>query len=237
MNPKFLLTKFIIIFIGAMLSVINAQSNWLLTVSLQTLADTYNYSSFRYTEGKINFYYSGMGNWTISLLRPLKETQADTNERFSNIYLSPFTNSNNIDNAFSPLPTNTYVRLPISLYFKNKGEYIYGLSINMRKSNKNIFEFGSIGYVVIKNPLHNNHRNPLSYGLGIGKYFLRKSLISWIYYHSYSIIVEDYKPPKLITIGLNYKIYRDMILYLIETFELSKNYSENSFAGGLKWNF
>lgn len=229
-----------IIFPVLMLDVINAQNGWSIAINLQLVGGSYTFDKNNFNKNKIIYYYSGLGNWAISLLAPLKTSEITPQRADSLIF--PFIKEtytgNIINDIFFPpaFNINTYVKLPMIPYSKKKGEYNYGFSVTLRKLNKVFFGFANLGYIVIANPLHNNHRNPLSYGFGIGKYFYEKLLTSWVFYHSYSAIVEDYKPPTLISIGVNYKIYRDVIIYLIDTLEVSKSYSGNSFSGGLRWN-
>ncbi len=229
-----------VILISIMLDVINAQNGLSITVNLQSVGGNYTFYNNSYNNDKINFYYSGIGNWTISLLASIKNAKTAAERAVPQTFtFVKWTNPSNIINDIFFPPAfniNTYVKLPMAPYSKRKGEYSYGFSVTLRKLNKSFFAFASLGYAIIASPLHINYRNPLSYGFGIGKFFYEKSLTSWFFYHSYSKIIENNEPPELISVGFNYRIYTNVIIYFLETLELSGNYSENSFSGGLKWN-
>lgn len=258
MNWKFLLNIVIVVYVMIKPYTVAAQKGWLITGNLQYVSGNY---TFDYNN-KINFYYSGIGNWNISIsvpialpeekmlynkkkILPKNETESKrfndslNKDIFSyNYSLARETNFNDfVENSFFPqaFNINTYVRLLTAVCTRRKGEYNYGFSVTLEKLNRNYFWFGSLGYVVINNPMHTDYKNSLSYGFGIGKNLYKELLSLLIFYQSYTTITEDIIPPKLLSIGMNYRIYDDLSIYLIETLELSKNYSENSFSGGLKW--
>jgi len=240
MNSKFLI-RFVMAFFPILIfDVVNAQDSWSIAIHLQYVSGDYSFDKNNFNKNKFNFYYSGSGNWSISLLTSLKTSEITTVRVDSQIFpfMKKIYTGNIINDIFFPpaFNINTYVKLPMMQYSKKTGEYNYGFSVTLMKLNKDFFGFANLGYILIANPLHINHKNPLSYGFGIGKYFYKKLLTSWVFYHSYSAIVENYKSPTLLSIGLNYRIHRDVIIYLIETLEVSKSYSENSFSGGLRWN-
>ena len=262
MNWKFLLIAVIVIFITFIPNTINSQTGWSITANLQYVGGNYDFDNYN----KINFYYSGIGNWNISLSVPLIVTNnklfygdmgklnrkedkmasdigngglIPNHDRLSNNYsllrdasLGDITKENLFPQT---LNLNTFVKLPTAVCSKRKGEYNYGFSVTISKLSKNIFGFGSLGYVFIKNPMHAVYINALSYGFGLGKHFYNKTLLLFLYIHSYNLLNEVYGQPRFFTVGFNYNLLNNISIYFLETVELSKVYSEFSYSYGLKW--
>ncbi|MCL4551104.1 MAG: transporter [Bacteroidetes bacterium] len=143
------------------------------------------------------------------------------------------------DNAslFS-LTLNSFVKFPTANNSQGlgTGKFDYGASATVRQTVGNYLAFADLGYIEIGKPANINYKNPVSYGLGVGRYFDNGNYSLLLYYQAYTTIIEGYDAPKLLSLGFNYKINPGFTLSLIGGAGLSKVTSDFSFSTGLEWN-
>ena len=143
------------------------------------------------------------------------------------------------DNAslFS-ITLNSFVKFPTANNSQGlgTGKFDVGVSATIRQTVKSYLAFADVGYIEIGKPASINYKNPISYGLGVGRYFDESNYSLLLYYQAYTTIIEGYDSPKSISLGFNYKIDQRLTLSLIGAAGLSKVTSDFSFSSGSEWN-
>ena len=136
------------------------------------------------------------------------------------------------------LNLNPFVKIPTANETKGlgTGEFDYGISATAKKTFDTFVTFADLGYIIIGKPESINYKNPLSYGLGFGKFFNDGNYSLLLYYQAYTTILEGYDSPELLSLGFNYKLNPVLTLSFIGSAGLSKVTSDYSFSSGLKWN-
>jgi len=133
---------------------------------------------------------------------------------------------------------NSFVKFPTANSNKGlgTGEFDYGISATVRKTFNDFVAFADLGRIQIGDPANINYKNPMNYGLGVGKFFNNGDYSLLLYYQAYTTIIEGYDAPRLLSLGFNYKTNSVLTLSLIGAVGLSKVTSAFSFSSGLKWN-
>ncbi|MEG8946459.1 transporter [Rosettibacter firmus] len=143
------------------------------------------------------------------------------------------------DNAslFS-LSLNSFFKIPTASYSLGlgTGKFDLGISATIRKMLDSYIGFLDLGYIEIGDPPNIKYNNPLSIGLGLGKFFDEGNYSLLLYYQAYTKIIDGYPAPQLLSLGFNYKINSSLTLSLIGAAGLSKITSNFSFSSGLEWN-
>lgn len=136
------------------------------------------------------------------------------------------------------LTLNSFVKIPTANYSQGlgTGKFDYGVSATIRQTVKSYLAFADLGYIEIGKPANINYRNPISFGLGIGRLFDDGNYSLLLYYQAYTTIIDGYDAPRLISLGFNFKINPKLTLSLIGAGGLSKVTSDFSFSSGLEWN-
>lgn len=136
------------------------------------------------------------------------------------------------------LSLNSFVKFPTANTSQGlgTGKFDYGVSATIRQTVKSYLAFADLGYIEIGKPANINYKNPVSYGLGVGRYFDNGNYSLLIYYQAYTTIIEGYDAPRLLSVGFNYKINPELTFSLIGAAGLSKVTSDFSFSSGLEWN-
>ena len=138
---------------------------------------------------------------------------------------------------FSGVFLNSQIKIPIANIEKGlgTGEYDYGLNLLLKKSLKSFNLFSDIGFLVIGDSEDFTYNDPLTWGAGIGKSFRNGRYSTSVYYQQYSKIFDAYEPPRQISLGINYRLNKGIILSLagIKGFsEISPNVGLN---GSILW--
>lgn len=102
------------------------------------------------------------------------------------------------------------------------GEYDFGMAVSVRKSIHSMFVFSDIGYLNIGDPDGVIYKDPITFGLGFGKFFntARSSLM--LYYQNYSAILPEFGAPRQISLGYNYRLTNAWTLSFIGSKGLSE---------------
>lgn len=134
-----------------------------------------------------------------------------------------------IANAFLKLPTaNSSMGL-------GTGKLDAGVSGTIRKAFDSYVAIAELGYIMIGQPADIQYKNPVSYGLGIGKFFGDGDYSLLLYYQAYTTILDGYDSPKTLSLGLNYNLNTNLVLSIIGSAGLSKVTYDYSFSTGVKW--
>lgn len=133
---------------------------------------------------------------------------------------------------------NSFVKIPTanSSQGLGTGKFDFGLSTTVKQIVESYIGFVDIGYIEVGKPENINYRNPISFGLGIGRLFDDGNYSLLLYYQAYTTIIDGYDAPRLISLGFNFKINPKLTLSLIGAGGLSKVTSDFSFSSGLEWN-
>ncbi len=136
------------------------------------------------------------------------------------------------------LTFNSFVKFPTANNSQGlgTGKFDFGVSATIRQTVGSYLAFADLGYIEIGNPANINYKNPVSYGLGAGRYFDNGNYSLLLYYQAYTTIIDGYEAPRLISLGFNFKINPKLTLSLIGAAGLSKVTSDFSFSSGLEWN-
>ncbi|NIA28662.1 MAG: hypothetical protein GWP06_01960 [Actinobacteria bacterium] len=134
------------------------------------------------------------------------------------------------------LSLNTQVKVPTANRSKNYGTgvYDYGLGLTVRKSMNSFLLFANVGFLVIGDPADVTFNDPVTFGLGFGKFFNqgRSSLV--LYYQSYSEILPGYQPPSQISLGYYFHIFRTLTISTVALAGMSDTSPNVSFLSGLQ---
>lgn len=115
------------------------------------------------------------------------------------------------------------------------GKLDNGYSLSVKKSVQTFVVLGDVGYMFLGNPANVSYIDPISYGLGIGKYFEEGRYSLLLYYQGYSKILDGYNSPQTLALGINDKISSNVILTLIGSKGLSDVTPDLSLSVGMKW--
>lgn len=115
---------------------------------------------------------------------------------------------------FSDIILNAQVKLPAASANSSigTGKTDFGFSLTARKSFGSFVAMTDIGYLYIGNPSGITYENPLTYSIGIGKFFNNEKYSMLLYYSAYTTVVEGFEAPRQIALGLNYKLNNTIIL-------------------------
>ncbi len=122
------------------------------------------------------------------------------------------------------LSINPNIKFPTATKGIGTGKFNYGVSFNLKKSIGTFSLLADAGFIKLGAPPGIDYKNPLTYGIGIGKFISENGNSILLYYNSYTEILNGYEPPRQISLGLNFKLARLSSLSLIGSKGLS-NYS------------
>jgi len=134
------------------------------------------------------------------------------------------------------LSLNTQVKVPTANRAKNygTGEYDYGVGLSIRKSQNSFLFFADIGFLAIGDPENATFNDPMTFGLGVGKFFNQGRSSLMLYYQSYSEILPGYQPPSQISLGYYFRIFPNLILSAVGLVGMSDTSPSVSFLSGLQ---
>lgn len=92
------------------------------------------------------------------------------------------------------------------------GEYDYGTSVNISKRLGNYAGFLALGYWFLGDPPEVDYRNPITYGIGLGRFFNGEKYSALIYYQGYTTILSDFDPPISGSLSLYYDTKSNTVL-------------------------
>ncbi len=117
----------------------------------------------------------------------------------------------------------------------SSGAFDYGFGIALRKSMGRFNAFANAGYLLLGDPQGINYINPISFGLGFGRFFKNGMYSASIYYKRYTKIIERLDPPQQVSLGLFSRLSDSTIV----SFFFGKGFSESTpdyaLTGGIEW--
>ncbi|NOY59075.1 MAG: DUF3187 family protein [Calditrichaeota bacterium] len=134
------------------------------------------------------------------------------------------------------LSLNTQVKIPTANRSKNygTGAYDYGLGLTVRKSMNSFLLFADVGFLVIGDPVGVTLNDPITFGLGLGKFFNQGRSSLMLYYQSYSEILPGYQPPSQISLGYYFRMFRSLTISTVALAGMSDTSPNVSFLSGLQ---
>ena len=111
----------------------------------------------------------------------------------------------------------------------------YGAGISLRQSWGPNSLYGDIGYLVLGSPDWGEYSNPVSYGIGMGRSFLRKMVVTSIYYREYTEILAGLIPPKQVSVGISARLTYRTYISLNLTQGLSESSPDSGVTSGIVW--
>jgi len=132
---------------------------------------------------------------------------------------------------------NSQVKIPVASFEKGlgSGEFDYGLSASFKKSINTFSLFSDIGFLVLGDPDDFKYKDPLTWGIGLGKSFNKAKFNTMVYYQQYTKIIEEYDPPRQLSFGANYRINSRMFVSIGWQKGLSETTPDNGLSGGIQW--
>jgi hypothetical protein len=112
------------------------------------------------------------------------------------------------------------------------GEFDYSLSLNANKSDGSFIFFADAGFIKFGDPAGINYNDPFTYGLGVGKFISEQGNSLLLYFNGYTKIINEYEPPRQISLGLNLKLAERRTLTFTGSKGLSRYSSDFSLSAG-----
>ncbi len=122
-------------------------------------------------------------------------------------------------NSLPTVALTAQIKFPTASTGKNfgTGEYDYGATLNLSKRLGNYAGFLDAGFWLLGDSPEIDYRNPVTYGIGIGRFFSDEQWSALLYYQGYTTILPDFDPPRQGSLGLYYRSSSQMILSLTAT--------------------
>lgn len=138
---------------------------------------------------------------------------------------------------------------PIDLYFTpgikfptassssgiGTGKFDYSLSANVRRSIESFVLLAEAGFIKFGDPDGIDYKDPFTYGVGLGKFISENGNSVLLYFLSYTTILDNYEPPRQLSLGFNFKLNSTVVLSLIGSKGLSNYSPDFSFSAGLNF--
>ncbi len=115
------------------------------------------------------------------------------------------------------------------------GRFDYGLSMNVRKSIESFVVVAEAGFIKLGDPSGIDYKNPFTYGIGLGKFISQSGSSVLLYYNSYTRILDNYEPPRQVSLGLNFKLDSTKALSFIGSKGLSSYSPDFSISAGFNF--
>lgn len=134
------------------------------------------------------------------------------------------------------LSLNAQLKIPTANQAKNygTGKYDYGVGLVVRKSMNSFLLFANVGFLVIGDPADVTFNDPVTFGLGLGKFFNQGRSSLMLYYQSYSEILPGYQPPSQISLGYYFRVFRTLTISMVALAGMSDTSPNVSFLSGLQ---
>lgn len=131
---------------------------------------------------------------------------------------------------------NAQVKIPTAATLMNIGtdQYDFGASISLRKSFNTFLGVVDIGYLNIGDPSSISYKNPITYGLGFGKFFNYGEYLLLLYYTGYTKILDEYDAPQQVSLGGNYRASETIIVSLISSAGIGNFAPDFTLSGGIR---
>ncbi|HOJ07283.1 MAG: hypothetical protein HND40_06840 [Ignavibacteriota bacterium] len=115
------------------------------------------------------------------------------------------------------------------------GKFDYSLSANVRRSIESFVLLAEVGFIKFGDPDGIDYKNPFTYGIGLGKFISENGNSVLLYFLSYTSILDNYEPPRRLSLGFNFKLNYTMVLSLIGSKGLSNYSPDFSLSAGINF--
>jgi len=138
---------------------------------------------------------------------------------------------------FPSVSLNGQIKIPTASTEKKfgTGELDWSIGISLRKMVRSYLFFVDGGFLNIGDPSGVTYRNPFYEGIGMGKFLMNNNLSFLLYFQNYSRILDDYDPPRQISLGTYYKMNSRQLLSLNISLGLSETSPDYLISMGLSW--
>lgn len=116
------------------------------------------------------------------------------------------------------------------------GQFDYSLSLNFRRSIESFVILAEAGFIKLGNPDGVDYKDPFTYGFGLGKFISQGGSSVLFYFNSYTKILDNYEPPRQVSLGLNLKLDSTKSLSFIGSKGLSSYSPDFSASAGINFN-
>lgn len=114
-------------------------------------------------------------------------------------------------------------------------KFDYSISASMRRSIKSFVLLAEVGFIKFGDPDWIDYKDPFTYGIGLGKFISENGNSVLLYFLSYTTILDNYEPPRQLSLGFNFKLSRIMVLSLIGSKGLSNYSPDYSLSAGMNF--
>lgn len=134
---------------------------------------------------------------------------------------------------------NAQVKAPTSSNDENlgTGKWDVGASITMRKGFDDFVTFVDAGYLDIGDPEGITYSNPLTFGVGVGKFFGQGKHSVLIYYNGYTKVLDAYDLPQQLSLGGNVRLSNEIILSIIVSKGIGNSAPDFTLNSGVRIRF
>jgi hypothetical protein len=131
---------------------------------------------------------------------------------------------------------STQIKVPTAKASKNygTGEFDFGTGLSVRSIISSYALFLDAGYLIIGDPTGITYENPVTLGVGIGKFFKNGDISVLLYLKNYTKILPDYQPPRQLSAGVYYKLNPRLLLSTSAFIGLSETSPDFSFYTGFE---
>lgn len=140
------------------------------------------------------------------------------------VFHSTFELTNELYSATS-IYAKTFIKLPTASNHTNigTGKVDVGFSFAVQKMILGLETYGSVGYWVLGNQVDHKFINPISIELSLGKSFSNGTYSVYIQFEGYTKIIENYTPPRHLSLMLKYFISKNTIITIRTSTGLSNS--------------
>jgi len=138
---------------------------------------------------------------------------------------------------FPSVSLSSQVKIPTASTEKKfgTGELDWSIGLSLRKMVRSYLFFVDAGFLNIGDPPGVTYQNPFYEGIGVGKFLMNNNLSFLLYFQNYSQILDDYDPPRQISLGAYYKMNSRQLLSLNFSLGLSETSPDYLFSIGFGW--
>lgn len=125
------------------------------------------------------------------------------------------------------------IKFPTASEF-GTGEFDFGVGINLNKKVGNYVTFLDIGYLNIGDSDSLRFQNPLTFGVGLGKFFQKRKISMIAYFQAYTEVLEKFDPPVQGSLGIQYILNDRSSLSIFGLFGLTNTTPDIGFSISLE---
>lgn len=114
------------------------------------------------------------------------------------------------------------------------GKFDVGASLTLRKSLESFVGILDLGYLNIGDPASVVYKDPLTYGIGLGKFFNYGEYSLLLYYTGYTTVIDGFDTPKQISLGANYRLSDTIILSVIGSAGIGNTSPDFTLSSGVR---